>query len=168
MNEDRNRRLLWPVLFTILLVLCACSPVKKVAHTPAAVAHDATRAGGELVLNVTISSDANQNSPLPVDLALVSDKTLLKTLAQMPVADWFAKRSQLQADHAKQLAVKSWEWVPGQAVGPVAVKVAPAVDGAVIFAEYSSPPAKAVLVNNPRETLTFAALADHIEVHPAK
>jgi type VI secretion system protein len=166
MNQDLTRRLWWPVLFTTLMVLCACSPVKKVAHTPAAVAHDATRGGGELVLNVTISADANQNSPLPVDLALVSDKGLLKTLAQMPVADWFAKRSQLQADHAKQLAVRSWEWVPGQAVGPVPVKVAPAVDGAVIFAEYSSSNAKAILVSNPRQTLTLAALADHVEVHP--
>lgn len=168
MNTDLNRRLLWPVLFTILMVLGACSPAKKVAHTPTAVAHDATRAGGELVLNVTISTDANQNSPLPVDLALVSNKELLKTLAQMPVADWFAKRSQLQADQAKELAVKSWEWVPGQAVGPVPVKVAPAVDGAIIFAEYSSPSAKAIVVNNPRQTLTLAALADHIEVHPLK
>jgi len=168
MDTDLHRGLLWRVLFTILMVLCACSPVKKVAHAPAAVAHDATRAGGEMVLNVTVSADANQNSPIPVDLALVSDKGLLKTLAQMPVADWFAKRSQLQADHAKQLAVKSWEWVPGQAVGPIPVKVAPAVDGAVIFAEYPSPTAKAVLVNNPRQTLTVAALADHIEVHPPK
>ena len=168
MNTDLNRILLWPVLFTILMVMCACGPLKKVAHTPTAAVHQATRSGGELVLNVTVSADANQNRPIPVDLALVSDKKLLKTLAQMPVADWFAKRSQLEADHAKQLAVKSWEWVPGQAVGPVPVKVAPAVAGGIIFAGYSSPSAKAVLVDNPRQTLSLAALADHIELHPAQ
>lgn len=58
--------------------------------------------------------DANNNTALPVDVALVVGPGVADQLAKMPAAEWFRRRAQLQRDFPDSLVVLSWELVPGQ------------------------------------------------------
>ena len=92
--------------------------------------------GGQLPFDVEIASDANEDSPVAVDLVFVYDKKLLETLLKTPATEWFAKRSQFLKDHGNALAVENWEWVPGQEVERISVSYRPGARRVVLFADY--------------------------------
>lgn len=92
-----------------------------------------------LDLNITIDPVANENSPVALDLVLIKDKNFWKTAPAMTAKDWFAQRSDLQRRYRKKLEVHSWEWVPGQAIAPIIIKVPRRFSGAMVFANYPSP-----------------------------
>lgn len=94
---------------------------------------------GRLSLSVAISSTANQNSPVAVDVLLIKDKSFLKTAQSLSAGDWFTKKLQLQRQFPKGMEVKSWEWVPGQTVAPIIFAVPGDTRGAMMFANYASP-----------------------------
>jgi type VI secretion system protein len=60
--------------------------------------------------------DANQNSPVAVDLVLVGDQALIDTLITMPASRWFAGRADLLRTFPGALTVRSHEVVPGQSL----------------------------------------------------
>jgi type VI secretion system protein len=94
---------------------------------------------GRLSLSVAISSTANQNSPVAVDVLLIKDKSFLKTAQSLSAGDWFTKKLQIQRQFPKAMEVKSWEWVPGQTVAPITFGVPGDTRGAMMFANYASP-----------------------------
>lgn len=94
--------------------------------------------GGQLPFEVVIASDANEDSPVAVDLVFVYDKKLLDTLLKTPAVDWFAKREQFIKDYGNALAVEKWEWVPGQQIEPISVSYRPGARRVVLFADYLS------------------------------
>jgi type VI secretion system protein len=124
-----------PVLFLALVLLGAiasCSHAKKVVNL-------ATLKPSPLDLYIAIAPDANGNSPVALDVALIKDKNFWKTAQAMPAKDWFAQRNDLQRRYRQKLDVYSWEWVPGQAIAPITIKVPRRFCGAMVFANYPSP-----------------------------
>jgi type VI secretion system protein len=87
-------------------------------------------------IQASVSETANQNSPIPVDFVMVSDKKLMPEVAKLSAKDWFDRRVQILRDFPKKVEVVSWELVPGQRVGPISVAVASGTRGAFLFANY--------------------------------
>ena len=117
-------------------VLAGCGISKGVAKKAARTARVSS---GKLSLQVALSSTANQNSPVAVDVLFISDKALLKTAQALSANDWFTKKTQLQRQFPKGIEVKSWEWIPGQSVAPISFVVPVNAEGAMLFANYASP-----------------------------
>lgn len=63
---------------------------------------------------VVAAPDANQESPVPVDLVLLGSEPLVALIAGLTARQWFDQRSQLLRDHPKDLDYRGWEFVPGQ------------------------------------------------------
>jgi type VI secretion system protein len=92
--------------------------------------------GGQLPFEVVIASDANEDSPVAVDLVFVYDKKLLDALLKIPATEWFAKREQFIKDYGNALAVEKWEWVPGQQIDRINVSYRAGARRVVLFADY--------------------------------
>lgn len=150
-----------PLLLALALGGCG---VVHVPHLP--LLGSSSEAAGGRRLVVTIAPDANQNSPVAVDLVLVTNDKLLKLLQKLPVADWFQHRAEWELDNPKTLVVRSWQWIPGQTVAPIPLPLPGGVRGALVFANYNAPGALPVLVN-PGPGLVLNLLTDGIGVHPA-
>jgi len=101
-----------------------------------------TLAPSPLDLKVSIDPAANNNGPVELDVALINDKNLWKTAPSMTATDWFAQKNDLERRYQKKLTVSSWEWVPGQAVNPIVIRVPRWLNGAMVFASYPSPGAR--------------------------
>lgn len=67
-------------------------------------------------VSVYTDIDANQNSATSVDLVIVYDQELEKTLGQMSAAKYFSSSKQLLLDNPTLLDIWHWELVPGQIV----------------------------------------------------
>lgn len=113
------------------LVLLGCSavmkPVRSASHTT-----------GGINLNVTLDPEVNDNSPVAVDVVLVSDKGILKELSALTAQAWFEKRKTLLRMHPSEIHVSSWEWVPGQEVATLKIPRTGIADGVLLFANYTS------------------------------
>lgn len=93
---------------------------------------------GDINLNVTVDPEVNDNSPVAVDVVLVSDKTTLKELSALTAQAWFEKRKTLVRMHPSEIHVTSWEWVPGQEIASLKVPGTGIADGVLLFANYTS------------------------------
>ena len=122
---------------------------------------------GSLTLTVQVVPQANQNSPVAVDVVLVHDAKLLKQLTGMSAKDWFAKRTDMERTAPGKLQTVSWEWVPGQNVGKVIVRGTAVADGVVLFANYATKgDHRALLPHGGKLAIQFAA--KDFELGPAK
>lgn len=118
----------------LVMGMVACGLTKK-AHVPIA---SSPQKDTRFSIQVIVSDAANQNSPIPVDFVMVGDKKLLQEVAKLSAKDWFDRRVQVQRDFPTKVQVVSWEWVPGQHEGPIAVSIARATRAAFLFANYSN------------------------------
>lgn len=91
-------------------------------------------------LTIVSTVQANQNSPLALDLVFVRDAATLEKLLSLPASRWFASKAELQKTYPQAFEVRSWELVPQQvlrlddkALG------SPRVAGMLVFADYLSP-----------------------------
>ncbi|AMC37029.1 hypothetical protein VN23_08160 [Janthinobacterium sp. B9-8] len=91
-------------------------------------------------VSFSVASQANDDTPIPIDLVVVDDEELLKKLLALPASQWFEQRAQLQRDFPQALYVWSKELVPGQRLD-VADAPVKGRRGAVVlvYAGYSSP-----------------------------
>ncbi len=103
------------------LALVGCSAVSKLTDSIVSVGasligQDKPHPKPTLWKSVTVvaSSDANQDSPVAVDLVFVRDPALLEVLNATPAAKWFATRTDLQRAFPEGVSVVSLEVVPGQ------------------------------------------------------
>jgi type VI secretion system protein len=131
-------------LATVLLLASAgCGHAKKAVDSTKKVAggvvDKVTLKPSPLNLNVGIDPAANGNSPVALDVVLIKDKNFWKAAPAMSAKDWFAQRSDLERRYRSKLQVQSWEWVPGQPIAPIVVKVPRWCSGAMVFADYPSP-----------------------------
>jgi type VI secretion system protein len=94
--------------------------------------------GGQLPVEVKIADDANDDTPIAVDLVVVYEKTLVEDLLKMPATEWFKKKKQFMLDHQGAVEVKSWEWVPGQMVETITVEYRAGCKKVIVFADYNS------------------------------
>ncbi|PLZ00095.1 hypothetical protein CY652_22900 [Burkholderia sp. WAC0059] len=96
-------------------------------------------------LALVASRDANDDSPIAVDLVFVSDDAMLARVSGLSSAQWFDTRSDLAATFPKSVRYLSWEIVPGQRIEvPAAALRGPRAAAAFVFANYASPGAHRV------------------------
>jgi type VI secretion system protein len=130
-------------LLSLAFLLSGCSSLNKTkakaTATAKAVANRVILRPEPLNLDVGIDPEANKNSPVALDVVLVKDKNFWKTAPDISAKDWFTRKSDLQRRYGKKLQVSSWEWVPGQPIAPITVKVPRWLYGAMVFANYPSP-----------------------------
>lgn len=81
---------------------------------------------------------ANRDSPVRVDVVVVSDEALAKQLAKLNAAGWFAARGQLVRDNPRRLEVTSLEPVPGQALPWRRLRPRGRAQAAFVFADYAT------------------------------
>lgn len=98
-------------------------------------------------LTLAASDDVNNNSPVAIDVVLVTDDTMLARLAELPASKWFSARADLASTFPKALRYWSWEVVPGQRVDvPGDTFDRPRVAAALVFANYANPGAHRVRI----------------------
>jgi type VI secretion system protein len=90
----------------------------------------------DLTLQLTIAPKANDDSVIPVDVVGVANKKLLGTVSDMSAAQWFAKRDDLVRIKGKELAVTSYQFVPGSVLPDQKLTTTAGKAGVVIFANY--------------------------------
>lgn len=117
------RRAAGRAVSTLLLLAClglaACGALSKV-----------TEAGASLIgmgppkpaapewksLVVSAALDANDNSPVAVDVVFVRDAALVEALAATPAAKWFAMKADTERSFPDALSQISLELVPSQSL----------------------------------------------------
>ncbi|MEX2570225.1 MAG: hypothetical protein WD737_02900 [Gemmatimonadota bacterium] len=140
---------------TLLLAVGACGPAIE------------TRA-----LGFSVDADANDRSPVPIELVVAYDPEVVPLLLELTARQWFERRSQLLLDHPTALRSELWELVPGQEL-PIERLPLPRDDAhaAVIYADYLTPgahriridPYRRVLVRVTREELVVDTEAENRE-----
>lgn len=111
-------------------------------------------------LVVTASPDANQNSPVALDLVFVRDAALVEQLQAMPAARWFATRADTQRSFPEGVGVISLEVVPSQSLRLEAKAFADQPALAVFaFANYAAP-------GDHRERLVPTAASYQLQLGP--
>ncbi|MBV9506518.1 MAG: hypothetical protein JO323_16115 [Acidobacteriia bacterium] len=91
-------------------------------------------------LRTRITTTANQNQPIAVDVLLVRDQELIKKLMVFSAADWFEKREQFVRDYPdpKILTIYHREWVPGQIIPCSRIQLNSTPRATILFANYFS------------------------------
>lgn len=91
-------------------------------------------------VNISLDSDANQDSALAIDLLMIYKKELLDTVMQMKARDYYLSATQLKRDYPEMVDIWHWELTPGQVVKdyPILHRDEPVI-GAVFFADYLTP-----------------------------
>jgi hypothetical protein len=116
------------------LLLCGCALKHPVASIKQAVGVKPS-----IELQGNVAPDANANSVVPFDIAVVQDKNTAKELAKMDASTWFSAKGRCSFIGGKKpkLEFHSWEFVPGQSfeLHVVVPADAKAVFG---FAQYAS------------------------------
>jgi type VI secretion system protein len=132
------RASVFAVAFVTAALLSACSVTKKVRSA----------FGGDLPMQVTVAQQANENSPVAVDVVVVYDRKLVDELLKMPASQWFAPKvkQQFLADHARKVEVRGWEWVPGQKVDRIPLEYRAGAQQVIIFADYHTDGAHRLVV----------------------
>jgi len=131
----------WTTACLLLLQLTGCA-------LPGFLSFKGTRLGWDAV-TLSAAPDANQNSPVAVDVVLVLDEAMLDRLAEIPAAKWFGARADLQKTYPQSLSFRSWELVPGQTLRiPGSTFGTPRVAGVFIYANYATPGAHRLRVED--------------------
>lgn len=120
-------------LAALATILVSCGGAKKVTS---AVPGSQGRAAQKFSIQVNVADGANENYPIAMDLVMVTDKKVVPEIAKLSAKDWFERRMQIQRDFQGKVSVASWEWVPGQHVGPISIEVNPQTRVAYVFANY--------------------------------
>lgn len=91
-------------------------------------------------LRVVTAVDANNNSPLAIDLVLVTDRALVDGVSALTAAQYFAARDDLRRSQPDAFLVQSLELAPGQTfeVDPKPFRAAKGW-AALMFANYGTP-----------------------------
>jgi type VI secretion system protein len=135
------------IMVVCLIILCialsSCGSIETAYH------YSRTKMGADIDVHVDISENANQNTPVAVDIVVIRNEKLLDLLKNMPAAEWFRKRDQIKRDYLEDegVSIGSWEWVPGQLVPLIELPWDFRAVGAVVFANYLSAGAHRVSVD---------------------
>jgi type VI secretion system protein len=117
------------ILAIVLLATASCGMPNRVR----------SMFGGELSIPVTISPDANEDSPLAVELIVAYDEKIVEELLKMSARKWFEGRDQFLRDHEEKIDSWKREWTPGQEVAPLDISYGIGAKRLVLFADYLVP-----------------------------
>ena len=122
----------WGISLWLLTQLAGCA-------LPGFLTFKGTKLGWSEV-TLSAAPDANQNSPIAVDVVLVFEDDMLERLAELPATKWFGVRADLRKTFPKGLSYRTWELVPGQTIPvPGDSFGSPRVVGVLIYADYATP-----------------------------
>jgi type VI secretion system protein len=132
LNARRHLALSTLALASLLTGCALKHPGKSLKQ---AVGHPPT-----LALQVNVAADANVDSVVPFDVAVVRDKKLLKQISELDAATWFSPkgRCNYRGDAKAKVQFYSWELVPGQTFR-LDVPVTADTRAVLGFADYSTP-----------------------------
>ena len=118
--------------------ILALAGLLSVAACGAGISSTVQREPTPLYVDVEIDEKANQSYPTAVAVVLVYGDALLGKLNGMPARLWFKNRKQLERDfpECQGFVEYHWEWIPGDYVRPIVLKVPPEVRAVVVFANY--------------------------------
>jgi type VI secretion system protein len=94
--------------------------------------------GGDLKLQVAVARDANENSPVAVELLVISNEQVLNEALKLTAQKWFEGRDEFRHDHPEGYVSWSWEWVPGQQVEQQKLSFGVGARAGLLFADYGS------------------------------
>lgn len=91
-------------------------------------------------LRIVTAVDANDNSPLAIDVVLITERALVDDLSALSAAQYFAARDDMRRSQPDALVVQSLELAPGQSF-EIDPKPFRAKKGwaALMFANYGTP-----------------------------
>jgi len=84
-------------------------------------------------IQIVASSKANQGFPVAVDVVVVNDELLLKTVEGLSAKDWFSGRGQFLTDHSETAVIVSREVVPGKRAPIIELARSIRVDAKAVF-----------------------------------
>ena len=90
-------------------------------------------------VQMTIATDANNNSPVLLSVILPKSPALSKKLLEMTAKQWFVQREQLLRDYRRDLEETYFEFIPGQQVPEINRKVSSKVPQGILFVNYQTP-----------------------------
>jgi type VI secretion system protein len=90
-------------------------------------------------LQIIANDDANNRSPVALDLVYVTNPKLAEKLSLFTAAEYFQNRKQLLRDYPQQMLSLSWEVVPGQTLQEKLPDTHPGVVAVFLFADYFTP-----------------------------
>ena len=86
------------------------------------------------------TQDANNNSPVAIDVVMVGDAAIVDKLLALRATQWFQDRDDLVATYPQAIRYRSWEVVPGETLSiDKRTFDGPRVAGVLVFARYASP-----------------------------
>ena len=89
---------------------------------------------------VTVDPNANQDTPVAMDVIVVYEEALVQSLFKLSAAQYFSQKFQIIRDNPGQMDIFSYEVVPGQNVDPRSITLSrPIPFGGVVFANYLTP-----------------------------
>lgn len=91
-------------------------------------------------VSILLDADANENSATSVDLLMIYDKGLLKSVMSMNSRKYYANLNQIKRDYPELVDIFHWELTPGQFIYnyPITMR-SDTPFGAVVFADYFTP-----------------------------
>lgn len=123
------------LLISALLIGCS-SPIK--AGLFDTVWNRLTGPGSLKRVSIVADQQANNTSPVAVDIVIVKEKKVFDILSNLRAGEWFNARADLLRQHQSRVFVHSWEIVPGQKIEPPdPLSNESDVVGALVFADYA-------------------------------
>ena len=136
------RHLRWLALLVPLCLATGCSTIDGMTKTVGNALGFGPKPTTPDWRSVTITAapDANQNSPVAIDLVFVREQALLDTLTATPSARWFTSRNDIVRSFPEGIGVLSYELVPRQSIRvPEAAFKSQKALAVLAFASYPPP-----------------------------
>jgi type VI secretion system protein len=129
----------WLVCLMIGL-LAGCGAMSAVSSMVSSVLEPKPAAPDWKSLVITANNDANQNSPIAVDVVYIKDKAMVTALLATSSSKWFATRSDLRRSFGESVDVSSFELMPSQSIRIDAKALSSNLAlAAIVFADYPTP-----------------------------
>ena len=90
-------------------------------------------------MRITISTDANNNSPVIFSVILPRNQAVFKKLLELTAKQWFAQREQLLRDYRNDIDEAYYEFVPGQQIPELTQKGGRGRLQGILFLNYQTP-----------------------------
>ena len=107
------------ISFLILQLISACSVIDIPAKAYD-VAKEFVFPSGEKLkweeVTIGVGREANENSPIAVDIVLIFNEGLVKKVSELTSSDWFKSKNYVLKTFPQDLVVKSWELAPGDSL----------------------------------------------------
>jgi len=93
----------------------------------------------QLSVMIQAIDNANNNTPVAVDVVYTLSSDLAKKLSQMTAREYYRDRAQIIRDYVNEVMIHSWELPPGHTIKEDVDNLHPDTKQAFLFADYDIP-----------------------------